>query len=77
MHYCVANMSGAVALTSTLALTSSTLSYGLTIADLGVEEACRKNPDLLQGLNIRAKAITCAGVAKAFDLAYTSASTLL
>ncbi len=77
VHYCVANMPGAVALTSTLALTSSTLFYGLTIADLGVEEACRKNPDLMQGLNIYEGKCTFDGVAKAFNLAYTSPSTLL
>ncbi|HUI70015.1 MAG TPA: alanine dehydrogenase [Spirochaetia bacterium] len=77
VHYCVANMPGAVALTSTLALTSSTLSYGLMIADMGVEEACRKNPDLMQGLNVYEGSCTYAGVAKAFDLAYTSPSSLL
>jgi alanine dehydrogenase len=77
VHYAVANMPGAVALTSTLALTSSTLSYGLLIADLGVEEACRKNPDLMLGLNVYGTAITCEGVAKAFNLAYTPAGTLL
>jgi alanine dehydrogenase len=77
VHYCVANMPGAVALTSTLALTSSTLSYGLTIADLGLEEACRKNPALMLGLNVYGSSITCEGVAKAFNLAYTPAETIL
>jgi alanine dehydrogenase len=77
VHYCVANMPGAVALTSTLALTSSTLSYGLTIADLGVEEACRRSRDLMQGLNVYEGKCTFDGVAKAFDLAYTSPSALL
>ena len=77
VHYCVANMPGAVALTSTLALTSSTLSYGLAIADGGVEEACRKNPDLMLGLNVYEGKCTFEGVAKAFDLAYTSPGTLL
>jgi len=77
VHYCVANMPGAVALTSTLALTSSTLSYGLTIADMGVEAACRKSADLMQGLNVYEGKCTFEGVAKAFGLTYTSASTLL
>ncbi len=77
VHYCVANMPGAVALTSTLALTSSTLPYGLKIADMGVEEACRKNPDLMQGLNIYGSAVTYEGVAKAFNLAYTSPGSVL
>ena len=76
VHYCVANMPGAVALTSTLALTSSTLPYGLKIADLGVEEACRKNPDLKEGLNVYGRDITFPGVAKAFGLAYVSPDTL-
>jgi len=77
VHYCVANMPGAVALTSTLALTSSTLPYGLKIADLGLEEACRRNPDLKEGLNVYGGNITFPGVAKAFNLAYTSPDTLL
>jgi len=77
VHYCVANMPGAVALTSTLALTSSTLPYGLKIADLGLEEACRRNPDLKEGLNVYGNNITFPGVAKAFNLAYASPDTLL
>ena len=68
---------GSVALTSTLALTSSTLPYGLKIADLGLEEACRKNPDLKEGLNVYGSSITYPGVAKAFNLAYASPDTLL
>jgi alanine dehydrogenase len=77
VHYCVANMPGAVALTSTLALTSSTLPYGLKIADLGLEEACRRNPDLKEGLNVYGRDITFPAVAKAFGLAYVSPDTLL
>lgn len=77
VHYCVANMPGAVALTSTLALTSSTLPYGLRIADLGLEEACRKNPDLKLGLNTYGGRCACPGVAEAFGLACADPDTLL
>jgi alanine dehydrogenase len=71
VHYCVANMPGAVS------LTSSTLGYGLKIADLGLEEALRKNPDLKQGLNVYRGLVTFPGVAEAFGLAYTAPDTLL
>jgi alanine dehydrogenase len=77
VHYCVANMPGAVALTSTQALTSSTLSYGLKIADLGLEDALRRNADLKEGLNTYAGKCCYPGVAKAFDLAYVAPDTLL
>ena len=52
VHYCVANMPGAVPYTSTLALTNVTLPYVLKIAALGWEKACESNPDLQKGLNI-------------------------
>jgi alanine dehydrogenase len=77
VHYCVANMPGAVALTSTLALTSTTLPYGLKIADLGLEEASRKNADLKEGLNVYEGKVSYPAVAKAFGLAYASPDTLL
>jgi alanine dehydrogenase len=77
LHYCVANMPGAVSLTSTLALTSSTLSYGLKIADLGLEEALRGSPDLREGLNVYAGKLTHPGVAAAFGLACAPVNTLL
>ena len=77
VHYCVANMPGAVALTSTLALTSSTLPYGLKIADKGLEEACRKHPDLKEGLNIYQGKCTYADIASAFGLEYVPADTVL
>lgn len=51
VHYCVANMPGVVALTSTLALTSTTLGHGIAIADLGLEEACRRSAPLTRGVN--------------------------
>jgi alanine dehydrogenase len=77
VHYCVANMPGAVALTSTLALTSSTLPYGLKMADLGLEEALKRNADLKQGLNVYGGKVTCPGVAQAFGLAYAAPDALL
>jgi len=52
VHYCVANMPGAVPYTSTLALTNVTLPYVIKIANLGWEEACKRNKDLEKGLNI-------------------------
>lgn len=52
VHYCVANMPGAVPYTSTLALTNVTLPYVLKLANLGWETACEKHPDLGRGLNI-------------------------
>jgi alanine dehydrogenase len=68
VHYCVANMPGAVALTSTIALTSSTLYYGLKIADRGAENACRENTDLKRGLNVYRGTCTCKEVGAAFNL---------
>jgi alanine dehydrogenase len=70
-HYCVANMPGAVSRTSTLALTSTTLSYGLMLADKGVEQACRADEALRKGLNTYGGKLTCKAVAEAFDLEYT------
>jgi alanine dehydrogenase len=52
VHYCVSNMPGAVPYTSTLALTNVTLPYVIKLANLGWEEACRRNADLAAGLNI-------------------------
>jgi alanine dehydrogenase len=77
VHYCVANMPGAVALTSTLALTNTTLSYGLTIADNGPEKACKMKKDLKRGLNVYRGKCTFKDVAAAFGLEWTDADTLL
>lgn len=52
VHYCVANMPGAVPYTSTIALTNVTLPYVLSIANLGWKEACNRNAGLAKGLNI-------------------------
>ena len=65
VHYCVGNMPGAVPYTSTVALTNSTLKYGLAIADQGIEAAVAKDAGLAKGLNTYEGKITNANVAKA------------
>ena len=67
VHYCVANMPGAVPYTSTLALTNVTLPYVLKLANLGWEEACVKYPDLGRGLNIVKGEVVVEEIKKAFD----------
>ncbi len=68
VHYCVANMPGAVPYTSTTALTNATLPYALMLADLGWKEACRRREDLRLGLNIVNGQVVYKGVADAFKL---------
>ena len=70
LHYCVGNMPGAVSLTSTLALTSNTLKYGLAIANQGLEEAMRSDKHLLNGLNCYEGDCVNKAVAKSLDLTY-------
>jgi alanine dehydrogenase len=66
VHYCVANMPGAVAKTSTMALTNATLPYALDIANKGWERALQENPDIRPGFNAVKGHLTYAGVAEAF-----------
>jgi alanine dehydrogenase len=68
IHYCVANMPGAVPRTSTLALTNATLPYARSLADLGWREAFRRDPGLAAGLNVHAGDITHEVVARALGL---------
>ena len=68
VHYCVANMPGAYARTSTFALNHATIKYGLEIANKGVKKACMDNPAILKGLNMVKGKLTCAPVALAFDM---------
>jgi alanine dehydrogenase len=68
LHYCVANIPGAVPFTSTLALTNATLPYALTLANLGWEKACDLHEDLRKGLNIVNGKIVCKAVADTFGL---------
>ncbi|SFT84544.1 alanine dehydrogenase [Algoriphagus locisalis] len=71
VHYCVANMPGAVPYTSTLALTNATLPYAMQLADKGWKKAAQDNPDLVPGLNIINGDIVYQAVAEAFDMDYT------
>ncbi|MDD3128903.1 MAG: alanine dehydrogenase [Candidatus Izemoplasmatales bacterium] len=70
VHYCVANMAGAVPQTSTIALNNSTLRYGLMIADNGLDEAIRLSKPLKYGVNTYDGKCTCVGVCQAFGLEY-------
>ena len=70
VHYCVANMPGAVPYTSTIALTNATLPYAIRLANLGWREACRMDAALAKGLNVVDGDIVYRGVADAFDLPY-------
>lgn len=69
VFYCVANMPGAVPVTSTYALTNATLPFALSIATLGWEKACRKDPNLAKGLNVHEGQIFYAAVAEAHGYA--------
>ena len=73
IHYCVANMPGAVARTSAFALNTATLPFALRIASLGAEEAMRQDPHLANGLNVSGGKIRHEAVAEALDLAYEPA----
>jgi alanine dehydrogenase len=77
VHYCVANMPGAVPKTSTLALTNATLPYAVEIADKGWKKAMKQNPEIKLGANVVKGKVTYKGVAEAFGLKYTSINTLL
>jgi alanine dehydrogenase len=68
VHYCVANMPGAVPYTSTQALTNATLPYAIQLADKGWKKACSDRPDLKLGLNVIDGHIVYKGVADAFGL---------
>ena len=76
IHYSVANMPGAVPRTSTLALTGATLPYALKIAELGAEEACRRDSALMKGLNTYNGHVTYKAVADDQGLEYTDPTTL-
>ncbi|HET9752654.1 MAG TPA: alanine dehydrogenase [Myxococcales bacterium] len=71
VHYCVANMPGAVAQTSTFALNNATIRYALALADLGMIEAARRDPALALGINSFNGLCTYKAVAEAHDLDYT------
>jgi alanine dehydrogenase len=77
VHYCVANMPGAVGRTSTYALTNVTLPYALQIADLGWRKAAAQNPALAAGVNVAGGKITHEAVAQSFSLSATPLAGLL
>jgi alanine dehydrogenase len=76
LHYCVANMPGAVPLTSTMALTNATLPYAVTLASKGWQRAAQEDPGIARGINMVAGRITCPGVAEAFGLPQCPLATL-
>ena len=77
VHYCVANMPGAVARTSTFALNNATLPFALALADKGWKQALKDDPHLREGLNVHDGKITCKPVADAHGLAHTPAASFL
>ena len=79
IHYCVGNMPGAYARTSTFALNNATIKYGLMLANKGAEKACRENQALKAGLNMYKGTITFKAVAEAFNLmhAYKDADSVI
>jgi alanine dehydrogenase len=76
VHYCVANMPGAVPYTSTIALTNATLPYAIQLAEKGWKKACSENQPLKLGLNVVHGKVVYKGVADAFDLPYVDVDTL-
>src|SRR5215210_1300902 len=76
-HYCVANMPGAVPITSTYALTNATLPYVLALADHGAAEAARRDPGLRLGINVAAGAVTHPAVAEAVGVEHTPVEDVL
>jgi alanine dehydrogenase len=76
-HYCVANMPGAVPITSTYALTNATLPYVLALADLGVGEAASRDPGLRLGINVAGGKVTHPAVAEGVGMDYTPPEAVL
>jgi len=77
VHYCVTNMPGAVARTSTFALNNATIGHALALADKGWRQALRDNPHLKNGLNVAHGQVTCEAVASALGYTYMPADSLL
>jgi alanine dehydrogenase len=77
VHYCVANMPGAVARTSTFALNNATITHAVTLADKGWRQAFKDNPHLKNGLNVALGQVTYEAVAGALGYAYVPADALL
>ena len=77
VHYAVANIPGAVARTSTLALTNATIPYALLLADKGWRKACAERKDLRLGLNVVEGKVVYKGVSDAWGLPYTDVAEVL
>ena len=77
VHYCVGNMPGAVPRTATIALTNATLSYGLQIANKGLEQACKDNEVIYSAINTYDGKLTCKNVADSYNEEYTDPRTLI
>ncbi|MGB7261315.1 MAG: alanine dehydrogenase [Albidovulum sp.] len=77
MHYCVANMPGAVARTSTIALGNATMPFMLALANKGWKQACADDVHLLNGLNVHAGQLTYAAVGEALGMAVVDPATLV
>ena len=77
VHYCVANMPGAVALSSTIALTSTTLRYGLMLAEHGVEKAAKLSPEIAMGVNLYDGRCVYKNVADSLNLDYVALNELI
>jgi alanine dehydrogenase len=77
VHYCVANMPGAVPRTSTMALTNATLPYAVQIANKGWQKAMQESDEIKLGANVIGGKVTYKAVAEAFDLEYTPVDTFL
>ena len=77
VHYCVANMPGAVPKTSTMALTNATLPYAVQIANKGWKRAMKENREIKLGANVVRGKVTYKGVSDAFGLEYTPIDDLL
>lgn len=77
VHYCVANIPGAVPATSTMALTNATLPYALEIANKGWKKACQENEEIKLGLNVHEGKLTYKAVCDAFGFDYTPVEDVL
>lgn len=77
VHYCVANMPGAVPYTSTLALTNATLPYAVQLANKGWKKACNENEELKKGLNVVNSKVVYKGVADAWGLEFSEIEDVL
>ena len=77
VHYCVANIPGAVPMTSTMALTNATLPYAVAIADKGWKKACQENDEIKLGLNVHEGKVTYKAVCDAFNLTHTPVEDVL